>query len=269
MSGLYIHTPYTMPQKPSRMLKSYGLFAVLLTVALSLYGQEEGPGMFMPGERPDVRREIFLRKLPAYQAQKVQGRTYFNPYPGIEHHQFFRTRGFSQALICLHADTLFCEFVRYDIFRDKLITFSGHASVFVELEEELISSFELFVPGEKRSCEFINSRLTFDFPRELPQGFYQVVYEDSGLTILKKHEKMFTQVPRNNVYIPVFAEKELLILKKDGNYYPLQGKKDLLRIYPGYEKQIRRHLRTTQNNMKVTGEGQLRAMGDFINGLPE
>jgi len=215
----------------------------------------------------DLMLEAFQNRLPDENAGKIHGRTYFNPYPGIENHQYFKTHKLSQGMLYTLNDTIVSIPIRYDLYRDKLIVFSSYAKAMIELEEEFITHFQLRIKGSNTSYRFINTKFIKDFPESFWPGFHQLVYDSPGLSIYKKHLKTFSREPKGSFYVVVFTGKEKLLFKHGDQYIHVRKKKDLLKQYPGFEKEIKRYLRESKIRIKQAGDVELRALGDYLKHL--
>ena len=193
--------------------------------------------------KPDEMVEVFQHSLQDENAKKIHGRTYFNPYPGIDEHQFFKTRQLSLGMVYTLKDTIKSIHLFYDAYRDQLIVFSRHASAMIELEKEFITHFQFGINDNNTTYRFINTKFVKGFPESLWPGFYQVVYDSPGLSFYKKHLKTYFRKPAGTVYTTVFKKQEQLIFKHGDRYIHVRKKKDLLLQYPGSENEVKKFLR--------------------------
>jgi hypothetical protein len=218
-------------------------------------------------EFDEPKPEVFQDNLPDENARKIYGRTYINPYPGIDEPQFFKTRLLSMGIVYTTNGTIKDNFILYDIYRDRLIHFSNHVKKMIEVDEEFITHFQLRVEADNTTYRFINTKFIKDFPESLWPGFYQVVYDSPGLCFYKKHIKTYSLRPEGEVYVAVFDKKEHLIYKHDDQYILVRKKKDLLMQYPGSENEIKKYLRGSRIKLKKAGDMELRALGTYLNQL--
>lgn len=242
----------------------FGIAISLLFFTCESYGQT---WLELDEPRPEVMLEVFQDYLPIENARKIHGRTYFNPYPGIDEHQFFKTRQLSAGMVYTQKDTIKCDHILYDISRDRLIVFSNHVHKMIELEEEFITHFQLLDKANHTTYRFINAKFIEDFPESSWPGFYQVVYHGPGLGFYKKHIKTYSAKPVREVYVTVFNNREQLILQQDDQYIHVRNKKDLLRQYPGSENEIKKYFRQFKIKLKKASDEEIWALGSFLNQL--
>jgi hypothetical protein len=242
----------------------YGIVISLLFFYTETQGQT---WLELDEPKPEVMVEVFQHNLPDENANKIHGRTYFNPYPGIEEHQFFKTRQLSMGMVSTQKDTIESIQIFYDLYRDRLIVFSSHVNAMIEIEEEFITHFQLRVKDNNTTYRFINTKFIEDFPESLWPGFHQVVYDSPGFCFYKKHLKTYSRKPKGGTYVAVFDKKEQLIYKQKDRYIHVRNKKDLMMQYPGSENEIKKYLRESRINFKKAGDVELRALGVYLNQL--
>jgi len=242
--------------------------AAITVFLLFFYPETQGQNRLDIAEsKPQLMMEVFQQQLPNENARKIHGRTYFNPYPGIDEHQFFKTRKLSEGMVYTQEDTIQSVQIFYDLYRDRLIVFSSHVNAMIELEEEFITHFQLRIKGNNTTYRFINTKFIKGFPESLWPGFHQVVYDSPGVCFYKKHLKTFSRKPKGGAYVVVFKKKEQLIYKHEDRYIHLRKKKDLMMQYPGSENEIKKYLRGSRINLKKAGDVELRALGVYLNQL--
>ena len=241
-----------------------GILASLLILSSETRGQS---WQEHDESKPDVMLEVFQKKLPDENVRKIHGRTYFNPHPGIDEYQFFKTSQLSTGMVYTQKDTLKDVHLYYDISRDRLIVFSRHVNAMIELEEEFITQFQINIESDDTPHRFINTRFIKDYPESLWPGFHQLVYDSPDLCFYKKHMVSFYREPDGNVYVAVFKKREHLIYKHGEQYIHVRKKKDLLTQYPGSENEIKKYLREKGIKLKKAGDTELRALGIYLRQL--
>ena len=242
----------------------YGIVISLLLFYTETHGQT---WLELDEPKPDVMLEAFQDNLPYENAQKIHGRTYFNSYPGIDEHQFFKTGQLSEGMVYTQEDTIKSIQIFYDLYRDRLIVFSSHVNKMIEIEEEFITHFQLRVKGNNTTYRFINTKFIKNFPESLWPGFHQVVFDGPGICFYKKHIKIYSAKPKGKLYVAEFNKKEQLIYKRGNQFIHVRKKKDLLMQYPGSESEIKKYIRDSRIKLKKASDMDLRALGAYLNQL--
>ena len=244
------------------------IYAAIISLLLFFYSETQGQAWLELAEpKPQVMVDLFQQKLPDENARKIHGRTYFNPYPGIDEHQFFKTGQLSEGIVYTQEDTIKSIRIFYDLYRDRLIVFSSHVNKMIEIEEEFITHFQLRVKGNNTTYRFINTKFIKNFPESLWPGFHQVVFDGPGICFYKKHIKIYSAKPKGKLYVAEFNKKEQLIYKRGNQFIHVRKKKDLLMQYPGSESEIKKYIRDSRIKLKKAGDMELRALGDYLNQL--
>ena len=123
--------------------------------------------------------------------------------------------------------------LKYDVFGDQLIIkqldrLGGGALL---LFKDKITEFNI------EESRFVNVSDVYggsDF-----SGFFELLWESNGNRLLAKHLKNdFLRKDRSATYYEFVDLKKEYVLHRQGNYYQLKGKKELIRIYPDLKKQI-------------------------------
>ena len=249
-------------------------FFLLLSVSVNLNGQSMISQTENPS-RPDELIEIFNSFLPDNHTGKIWGRRYFNPYFNLTEHQFFKTRIPVRGVLYTMYDTINCGKVLYDLYRDKIIVFEPTISVyaentggiFIEIEEELIRRFKLFEPEGDSIYDFINAESLDSMAGVRESAFFQIIFEGERLDIFKKHQKILTERIDGDRSIIRFKKTEELILRKDSDYQNIKRNKDLLKMYPGAENEIKVFLRSSHISCKSATHDQIQLLGRFLDEL--
>jgi hypothetical protein len=191
--------------------------------------------------RPESLHEIYSQYFADQHLKKIRGKLYQNPYPGVAEHQFFLSRDPMEGVIFYGGDTLNCHDVMYDLYRDKLIVYEPSIGGLVELHDEFVLRFRLTGPDDD-IYEFTVLDQSPDTARVRESAYYQLLYRGDSLDLFKRHAKFLSEKPQDNSYVIQFKKQESLWIMKGGRYYPLRRNRDLFRIYPGVDDDIKRFL---------------------------
>lgn len=232
------------------------ILILLVSISVHLKGQSRISMTDKP-TKPDELAEIFSSFCPDCHTKKIWGRRYTNPYYYITEHQFFKTRIPVKGILFTKDDTINCTQVLYDLYRDKLIVHEPTIGFSIEIEEELIRRFKLFEPEGDGIYEFINAGSLF----------YQIIFEGERLDFYIKHQKLLTEMIDGDRAIMRFENVERLVLRKGADYHNIKRNRELLRNYPGAEKEIKEFLRRSGINIKSANNDQIRMTGKFIDEL--
>lgn len=211
--------------------------------------------------------EVFNLHFPDQHVKKIHGRPYYNPYPRITEHQFFKSSSPVAGILFTLSDTIHCEYILYDIFRDKIIVYEPPVRAFIELEEEFIRQFILFEGEGEIVYEFIKTEAENDTMGIRWTGFHQVLYKGEGMGLYKKHLKTYTATIENTYSVVRFIKKERLVMRKGDEYVWIKRNRDLLKMYPEVKTDIRRFLRSSQIYIQRASNDQIRTTGQFVDKL--
>lgn len=130
--------------------------------------------------------------------------------------------------------------MKYNIYDDllliNLINSGGETSIL--LHKEKIESFSLY------GHDFINLQLPENQESEI-EGFYEVLYETSSGLLLKKHvKKILKHLDKNFTYYEFEPDEPDYIFFQDTVYTPFESRRDLTKLFPKKEKEIRQFYRS-------------------------
>jgi hypothetical protein len=131
--------------------------------------------------------------------------------------------------------------LRYDIYNDQLITMMNQGT-FVQLNKELIKEFILFF--ENRKYLFENFR---DTQKNPVRGFGQILYKGK-ICLIMKETKEIKELAVQNRY-DEFSKTQALFILKDGRFYRLSGKKDLLKVLSDKDEKLQNFIR--ENKLRI------------------
>lgn len=164
-------------------------------------------------------------------------------YQGILYREQYRTINaktkflgspeFHEGSLVYDGEPYIGQQLKYDIYGDELL---------IKIEDRLGgNTLQLF---KEHVSEFVIDNRPFVNMRGIGMGeeiggFYEVSYDNNGISLLTKHrKKVFDKKDRSSLYYE-FADrnKEYVLLFK-GRYYTIKGKSDLIEIFPEHQDQI-------------------------------
>jgi hypothetical protein len=125
--------------------------------------------------------------------------------------------------------------LKYDIYNDQLIAAYNQVTA-VQLNKELIKEFILTF--ENRKVIFENFSTIKDNP---VNGFGQVLYKGETCLIIK-HAKKIQELAVNNRFDEYYQIQTIYLLK-EGRFYKVTDRKDLLDILSDKKKQVQMYLK--------------------------
>jgi hypothetical protein len=131
--------------------------------------------------------------------------------------------------------------LKYDIYNDQLIAMINPGT-FIQLNKELISGFALQFENRKFSFENFGNEQGSQF-----KGFGQILYKGKTSLILKK-TKFIKPLAIQNKY-DEFGEYQTLFILKDGVFYRITSKKNMLKTLSDKYIQLMSFIRT--NKLKI------------------
>ncbi|HMB64168.1 MAG TPA: hypothetical protein VKN36_13895 [Eudoraea sp.] len=123
--------------------------------------------------------------------------------------------------------------VKYNVFDDELLVRLPDrlGGVTLQLFKDKVSDF--VIDGHL----FIN--LNNIPPETGMNGFYEITFRDSQLTLLTKHlKKDYARKDRRNLYYEFLDIKKEHVLFYNGAYYVIKSKKDLISLFPELKNEI-------------------------------
>lgn len=163
------------------------------------------------------------------------GRIWSNLYSNILGDQFLFSKDWLKGEVVINDMTFKNVPLRYDILNDQLISMINQGTL-VQLNKELIKGFVL--PFENKKNLFENFG---NVPGNPFKGFGQVLYKGK-INFIIKQTKLIKELAVENKYDEFYGIQTLFILK-DGNFYHISGKKDLLKALSDREEQLHNFIR--------------------------
>ena len=169
------------------------------------------------------------------------GRLWRNQYYMVRGDQFLFTASLLNGTVTIN-DRLFRDvLLSFDIFKDEIIAMNENGMM-IQLNKEWIDEFS--IDYNLRKYRFRN--LDSDSLGNI-DGYVNVLFDDE-LALVVKYRKEIVMLAVENKY-DEFSQIHRLYLRKDSVYYPIRGRRDLLKHLKDKKKQLKSFIRT--NSLQV------------------
>ena len=127
------------------------------------------------------------------------------------------------------------------------------------LSNERIGSFKLF------NNRFVH--LDADSDNTIKPGFYDVIYD--GITpVYKKIQKRIDEkTTMMEGIVRTVYESTSYYIKKEGRFYTVNNKKQVLKLFAGHKKELQQYVRKQKLNIRRDKERALQLIGVWYDGL--
>lgn len=178
--------------------------------------------------------EWFDKAMGIENTALYNGIGYIEKYKVINnYHKFYKTTDFLEGSIVYDGHHYFGLEMKYDLDEDLVLLNlkKGLRIVLLQLIKNKVDSF--IIDGHS----FINIKDSLPNNPGI-SGFYEVLLENQNLKLFEKHKKKRFQKAGNNSVYYEFKSRNTTFLFYDQQYYPLRNRKDLVKIFPEYKKEI-------------------------------
>lgn len=155
-------------------------------------------------------------------------------------HKYFQADKFATGQVSYEGQVFTDIPMKYNIYDDLLLInlVNSGGETTIQLHKEKIESFRLY------GHDFINLQLPEDQESEI-EGFYEVLYETPSGLLLKKHvQKILKHLDRNFTYYEFEPDDPEYVFFQDTVYTPFDSRRDLTKLFPEREKEIRQFYRS-------------------------
>ncbi len=184
-----------------------------------------------PGEQDTAGKQILYT-----------GRLWRNKHYLVRGDQFLFTSGLLHGTVTIDGRVFRDLVLSYDIYKDEIIAMNDNGMM-IQLNKEKIDEFN--IEYNLRKYQFRN--LDSDSLRNI-DGYVNVLFDDE-LSLVVKYKKEIVMLAVENKY-DEFNQKHRIYLKKDSVYYPIRGRRDLIKHLKDKKQQLRSFIRT--NKLLVT-----------------
>jgi hypothetical protein len=166
------------------------------------------------------------------------GRLWRNQYYMVRGDQFLFTAGLLNGTVTINGRIFRDVLLSYDIFNDEIIAMNENGMM-IQLNKEWIDEFS--IDYNLRKYRFRN--LDSDSLGNI-DGFINVLFDDD-LALVVKYRKEIVMLAVENKY-DEFNQVHRIYLRKDSVYYPIRGRRDLLRHLKDKKPQLKSFIRTNK-----------------------
>ena len=213
------------------------VISIIFTLLINVSGtsvQNNNPSLvcFSPEEQDTIPDKQLL----------FNGRIWRNLYSNILGDQFLFSKVWLKGEVVINDITFKNVPLRYDIFNDQLISMINQG-ILIQLNKELIKGFILVFENKNYLFENLGNGTGDSF-----NGFGQVLYKGKTCFVMKQIKKI-ELLAVDNKYDEFYQKQNLFILK-DGNFFHISGKKDLIKALSDREEELRKFIRENKIRIK-------------------
>ncbi|MEN8126017.1 MAG: hypothetical protein ABFR32_12920 [Bacteroidota bacterium] len=174
------------------------------------------------------------------------GFRYSEKYRTIDgNHKFFISSEFNKGTIKYDGQIYFDIEMKYDIYEDqvivKLSTKAGES--ILQLIDEKIENFNFYNVQFERVSDKNSSISNMT-------GFFETLYQSQNFTSLKKYKKIIKKYIKSDFVYYTFKNEIDYYIYNNNEFYLVDSKKDLIKIFPDYKKEIKDHYK--KNNHMIS-----------------
>jgi len=150
-------------------------------------------------------------------------------------HKFYLTSQFINGNIIYNGQPYYNVKMKYDIYEDIVIVQLPDDSEYsiIQLINDKINEFSInnhkFLKISRKYEKFFNEPIS---------GFYEIFYQSKHLNLLKKNRKNRKKQIVGNLLYSQFKDKSEYIIVFNDEYYKINSKKYLVKLYPKLKKNI-------------------------------
>lgn len=161
--------------------------------------------------------------------------------------QYFISKEFKSGNLTYNGQLYYDVLIKYDVFSDNLIIrlVDNNNYFAIQLIKELIADFEI------NNHVFLNSNtLKISDNFSVDKGFYEVLFKDAHITLLKKHKKRGQDLKNDKFAYTAFKSTPLFFIYYNEELCKIISKKDMLKLFPSKKKFINNYYNKNRVLMK-------------------
>ena len=155
----------------------------------------------------------------------------FNVYE--DSHPYFISQEFQKGDLFYNGQPYFNINLKYDIFFDEILieVNKGFGKGTVQIIKDKVEGFQI------RENKFVN--LNHDSEKINLNGFYEIISEFENFNLYKKHNLKTSRISDNRIVYRKFKiTAPTYYLQYKNDFYQIKSRKDLVKIFPSYKKEI-------------------------------
>lgn len=158
-----------------------------------------------------------------------------------EQQKFFKNIYYAPGRVVYDDQPYYNIDMKYNVY-DDLLLLRGTGSKPLQLHKSRVQEFSLF------GHDFVN--ITGD-TTGVVKGYYEILLETEDFTLLKKHKKKDKKfLDRSFTYFEFHEDTPRYAIAYEGNYYPVNTRREVNRIFPEHSREIRRFYRENRTLSK-------------------
>ncbi|WP_276361238.1 hypothetical protein [Daejeonella sp. H1SJ63] len=223
------------------MFRTYGL---LLAVFLPFCGYSQSlKEHHIESDELSIVKSQYI-KATANQSGLYRGSDYIGyPLRFKGGHQFFELA--EPAYGTVFYDGMAYKDIRiwFDIMKDQVLVQHTDGISRIVLHNELVEEFSIF------GHQFTHIRAG---ESSMSEGFYDLVYQGNTEVLVKRSKVTVKDVSLDGVFLKVLRQRNQFFIKRNGNYYVIEGLGSVLKVLGSKQKEIQAHLK--ENKLKYRKE---------------
>ncbi len=174
---------------------------------------------------------------------EIVGKTNAGIFNGVQHyekykvksdkHQYFEHKFFIYGSLIYNGQPYFDMALKYDVQADELLIKNEEVidAPVTLLNKQYVSQFTL--------NDHVFKNISFNVKQDkVITGFFEVLYENELITILKKYQKKTSRVVEDEVSFE-FKDQFLYYIRYKNTYHLLKKTASLVSIFPAYKPQLK------------------------------
>ncbi len=188
---------------------------------------------------------VILKQDTIHENQMLyNGRIWWNQFPLVKESQFLFSKEFLPASVTIRGKTFSDIRIKYDIFKDEIITPFAPAGM-LQLNKQLVDSFSLIF--QNINYHFIRIP---DGNTAFPGGYYNVVYKGKTTLYARYSKKIEKRADKEE--FDKFYQINRIYIEQEGKVYNIPGKKELFRVLNVPKKEVRQFMK--EGNKRISND---------------
>ncbi|SDZ94289.1 hypothetical protein SAMN05443667_101377 [Flavobacterium gillisiae] len=166
------------------------------------------------------------------------GPLYSNPYRTIgKNDMYYISDSYRKGTVSYDGQMYYDVDLKYNVFEDKLLLnpYGAFKNIVIVLAQDKIASFTL------NDAKFTKKETPQPILTEFTNGYYETDSIKVNFILFTKHHKNIRKKIDNNGLYYSFMEDNLFFIEYKNIPYKINGKKDLIKVFPNHSKQIKEY----------------------------